>query len=88
VTDAVLNIKKPEQPVDLFMVEIMHMTHKMATETQLVKGLVLDHGSRHPDMPTRLNNCYILTCNVSLEYERTEVNAGFFYKTAEQRDTL
>lgn len=88
VTDAVLNIKKPEQPVDLFMVEIMHMTHKMATETQLVKGLVLDHGSRHPDMPTRLNNCFILTCNVSLEYERTEVNAGFFYKTAEQRDAL
>lgn len=83
-----LNIKKPEQPVDLFMVEIMHMTHKMATETQLVKGLVLDHGSRHPDMPTRLNNCFILTCNVSLEYERTEVNAGFFYKTAEQRDAL
>jgi len=66
----------------------MHMTHKMATETQLVKGLVLDHGSRHPDMPTRLNNCFILTCNVSLEYERTEVNAGFFYKTAEQRDAL
>lgn len=88
VTDAVLNIKKPEQPVDLFMVEIMHMTHKMATETKLVRGLVLDHGSRHPDMPTRLNNCYILTCNVNLEYEKTEVNAGFFFKTAEQREAL
>merc|ERR1712196_1398 len=52
------------------------------------KGLVLDHGSRHPDMPTRLENCYILTCNVSLEYERSEVNAGFFYSSAEQRDKL
>lgn len=51
-------------------------------------GLVLDHGSRHPDMPKRLENCYILTCNVSLEYEKSEVNSGFFYKTAEERDKM
>merc|ERR1711915_510334 len=57
-------------------------------ETQLVKGLVLDHGGRHPDMPKRLENCYILTCNVSLEYEKTEVNSGFFYKSAEDREKL
>ena len=43
------------------------------TDTQLVSGLVLDHGGRHPDMPKRLENCYILTMNVSLEYEKTEV---------------
>merc|ERR1711988_295454 len=30
----------------------------------------------------------ILTCNVSLEYEKSEVNAGFFYSSAEQRDKL
>merc|ERR1712118_437895 len=53
-----------------------------------IRGLVLDHGSRHPDMPKRLENCYILTCNVSLEYEKSEVNAGFFYSSAEQRDRL
>jgi hypothetical protein len=35
-----------------------------------VEGLVLDHGSRHPDMKRRAENCYILTCNVSLEYEQ------------------
>jgi len=45
----------------------------MGAETDLIRGLVLDHGSRHPDMPTKLKNCYILTCNVSLEYEKTEV---------------
>lgn len=49
----------------------MHMVHKLASDTQLVRGLVLDHGARHPDMPKRLENCYILTCNVSLEYEKT-----------------
>merc|ERR1719348_160695 len=48
----------------------------------------MDHGGRHPDMPKRLENCYILTCNVSLEYEKTEVNSGFFYKSAEDREKL
>merc|ERR550532_2603408 len=86
--DAVRCIKKPDEALDLHMVEILHMKHKLVNETKLVRGLVLDHGSRHPDMPKRLENCYILTCNVSLEYEKSEVNAGFFYSTSEQRDRL
>lgn len=88
VVDAILCIKKENQPIDLFMVEMMHMVQKLSTETQLVKGLVLDHGTRHPDMPKSLKNCYILTCNVSLEYEKTEVNSGFFFSTAEEREKL
>ena len=85
--DAILTIKKDDdKAVDLHMVEIMEMQHKSATDTQLVKGIVMDHGSRHPDMPKRLENAYILTCNVSMEYEKTEVNSGFFYKTAEERE--
>lgn len=48
----------------------------------------MDHGARHPDMPKRVENAYILTCNVSLEYEKTEVNSGFFYKSAEEREKL
>ena len=47
------------------------MQHRTAQETQLVRGLVLDHGARHPDMPKRVENAYILTLNVSLEYEKT-----------------
>merc|ERR1712194_35651 len=76
------------EPLDLHMVEILTMKHKMVSETRLVKGMVLDHGSRHPDMPSKLENCHILTCNVSFEYEKTEVNSGFFYSSAEQRDKL
>jgi T-complex protein 1 subunit zeta len=49
----------------------MEMGHRSDTDTILVRGLVLDHGARHPDMPKRLENAYILTCNVSLEYEKT-----------------
>merc|ERR1719343_1545947 len=88
VVDAVRLIKKPDKALDLNMVEILHMKNKLVNETRLIKGLVLDHGARHPDMPKRLENCYILICNVSLEYEKSEVNAGFFYSSAEQRDKL
>jgi len=64
-----------QSPIDLHMVEIMKMQHRTASETQLVRGLVLDHGARHPDMPKRLENAFILTLNVSLEYEKTYVAA-------------
>jgi T-complex protein 1 subunit zeta len=73
---------------DLNMVEIMQMREALATDTKLVRGMVLDHGSRHDDMPAKLENCYIMTLNVSLEYEKTEVSAGFAYSSAEQRDRL
>jgi len=88
--DACLSIKPEEgrDEIDLHMVEIMEMQHRSEAETNLVKGLVLDHGGRHPDMPKRLENCYILTCNVSMEYEKTEVNSGFFYKSADEREKL
>lgn len=55
----------------------MHMRHKLDEDTHLVRGLVLDHGARHPDMPKRLEGeVFILTCNISLEYEKSEVNSG------------
>ena len=64
------------------------MRHKLDSDTRLIKGLVLDHGARHPDMPKRLENAFVLTCNISLEYEKSEVNAGFFYSNAEHREKL
>jgi T-complex protein 1 subunit zeta len=70
VVDAVLTIRRDEEPVDLFMVEMMLMQHKTDLDTRLVAGLVLDHGCRHPSMPKRAENAFILTCNVSLEYEK------------------
>jgi T-complex protein 1 subunit zeta len=39
----------------------------------VVKGLVLDHGARHPDMPKAVKNAFILSMNVDLEYTRSEV---------------
>lgn len=121
MTDAVLAVRLPGQPIDLHMVERMHvrwpspplvcvlvtcvylrvldtracvdaprlqMIHRYDKESRLVRGLVLDHGARHPDMPTYVENAYILTCNVSLEYEKSEVNSNFVYSTPEERQKL
>ena len=87
VVDAVNCIQRDDR-IDLHMIEIMHMQHKMSTESRLVRGLVLDHGGRQSDMPSRLEKCYIMCLNVSLEYEKTEVNSGFFWSNAEQRQKL
>ncbi|KAL3111391.1 hypothetical protein niasHT_019621 [Heterodera trifolii] len=90
VVDAVLAIRRDENDTepDLHMIEIQQMEHEMETDTQLIRGLVLDHGGRHPDMPKSVRNAHILTCNVSLEFEKTEVNSGLFYKTAAERERL
>lgn len=88
VTEAVQMISKPGEEIDLHMVEVMHMMHRQANETRLVRGLVMDHGGRHPNMPKKLKNVYILTCNVSLEYEKTEVHSAFYFNNAEQRERL
>jgi len=53
VTDAVLTVKK-DNNIDLHMVEIMHMIQQMSSDSRLVKGLVLDHGGRHPQMPKKI----------------------------------
>jgi len=39
-------------------------------------------------MPASLENCHILTCNVNLEDEKTEVNSGFFFSNAKEREKL
>eukprot|EP00633_Aureoumbra_lagunensis_P002598 CAMPEP_0197302802 /NCGR_PEP_ID=MMETSP0890-20130614/51278_1 /TAXON_ID=44058 ORGANISM="Aureoumbra lagunensis, Strain CCMP1510" /NCGR_SAMPLE_ID=MMETSP0890 /ASSEMBLY_ACC=CAM_ASM_000533 /LENGTH=552 /DNA_ID=CAMNT_0042782501 /DNA_START=9 /DNA_END=1667 /DNA_ORIENTATION=- len=92
VVDAVKTVQPcslgPQQNIDLHMVEIMTMEHKLAADSTFVRGLVLDHASRHPDMPKSLQNCKILTCNVSLEFEKSEVAAGFYYSSADQREKL
>ncbi|SCU89478.1 LAME_0E03752g1_1 [Lachancea meyersii CBS 8951] len=89
VTDAVLSVQNADsRSLDLHMVEIMQMQHLSAKDTTFIKGLVLDHGARHPDMPTRVENAHVLILNVSLEYEKTEVNSGFYYSSADQRDKL
>nr|CAI9710082.1 unnamed protein product [Rangifer tarandus platyrhynchus] len=39
VVDSILAIKKQDEPIDLFMVEIMEMKHKSETDTSLIRAL-------------------------------------------------
>lgn len=61
----------------------MPMRHKLDIDTHLVEGLVLDHGACPPDMKKHVENCYIFTYNVSLRYEKREINVGLFYSNVE-----
>jgi len=95
LTDAVVDsirVISPEDsattPIDLHRIEIMTMKRKLGIESRFINGIVMDHGARHPDMPKMLTNCRIMTCNVTFEYEQTEVQSGFFYSTAEEREKL
>lgn len=88
IVDAMMVISEEDKPIDLFMIEVMQMQHKSGSDSSFVNGIVLDHGSRHPDMPKNLENVRILTLNVSMEYEKTEASAGFFYSSAEEREKL
>jgi len=88
ITDSLLTIREPGKPIDLFMVEQVTMMTKLATDTQLIKGLVLDHGLRHSGMKSEMHNVYIMILNVSLEFENTEVNTSFSASSAEERERL
>lgn len=88
VVEAVKIIYDPEKQIDLHMVEILDIKRNLGIDTKLVRGMVLDHGSRHPNMPHDLKKCFILVLNVSLEYEKSEVFSSFVYSTAEERDRM
>mmetsp|Transcript_22523 Transcript_22523/g.34037 ORF Transcript_22523/g.34037 Transcript_22523/m.34037 type:complete len:555 (-) Transcript_22523:41-1705(-) len=77
-----------DEPIDLHRVELITMERKLGADSRFVNGLVLDHGARHPDMPQLLKSCHIMTCNVTFEYEKTEVASGFYYSNAEEREKL
>ncbi|KAF4018830.1 hypothetical protein G4228_010663 [Cervus hanglu yarkandensis] len=55
VVDSVLAIRRPNYPIDLFMVEVMEMKHKSEMDTKLIKGLVLDHGAHHPHVKKQVD---------------------------------
>lgn len=73
---------------DINMIEVIKMQEGDISDTVYVDGLVLDHGGRHHAMPRSLENVCILVTNISLEYEKPEINAEFCYSSAKQRDEL
>ncbi|CAB4067598.1 CCT6 [Lepeophtheirus salmonis] len=67
-TDICINYGEEGTVIDLHMVELMEIQHRFKADTFPFRDSVIDHGSCHPEIPTKLTKCYILTCNTSLEY--------------------
>jgi T-complex protein 1 subunit zeta len=88
VVDAVKTVAIENEPIDLHMIEIMSMQHNSDTDCRLIKGLVLDHGARNSEMPKKVNNAFILICNISLEPEKPSNKSVNQYKDAEGRESF
>lgn len=73
---------------DTDMVEVIKMEGGDIRDSIFIDGLVLDHAGRHYAMPSELENVCVMVSNMSLEYEKPEVNAEFCYSSAAQRDAL
>lgn len=81
-------VRENENDFDATMVETLKFQSGDALESELIRGLVLDHGGRHSNMPKRLENVGVLLLNISLEYEKTEINSSILFSTAAQKEAL
>lgn len=97
-------IKKPEFLVDILkkaiinlsmgkimdtdMIEIMNMERGDIRNSLFIEGLVLDHSGRHHAMPKQLTEVCVIVSNMSLEYEKPEINAEFCYSDVYKREEL
>jgi len=88
IVEAVKTVRVPGEPIDLHMIEIMSMQHNSDLDSRLIKGLVLDHGGRDFNMPGKLDNAYVLTCNISLEPEKPTNVTQVLIKDAEEREKI
>mmetsp|Transcript_20246 Transcript_20246/g.50625 ORF Transcript_20246/g.50625 Transcript_20246/m.50625 type:complete len:374 (-) Transcript_20246:1689-2810(-) len=86
--DAVLTIQRQKEISDINLIEILQMEDQNDSESRFIRGIVLDHGARHPDMPKILHNVFILVCNISLEYEKSEINSNFISNSSEKQEKL
>ena len=86
--DAVLTLYNQGKIVDLERIEILQVNTKTESDSKWIKGLVLDHGARHPDMPKIIYNASILLCNINLEHEKSETNSSFIYNSVENKEKI
>ena len=87
VVDAVLQIveeKDGEYEVDLDYVKIEKKHGESVTDTQLIKGLVIDKEVVHPGMPKRIEDAKIALLNCPLEIEKTEFSSKIHIETPEE----
>jgi len=88
VVDAVLTIYNEGKIVDLDRFEMLQINTRTESDSKWIRGIVLDHGARHPDMPKIINNALILLCNINLEYERPTTNSSISYDSIEEKERI
>ncbi|MHA3963858.1 MAG: thermosome subunit beta [Candidatus Thorarchaeota archaeon SMTZ1-45] len=85
--DAILQIVERtdgEIKADIEMIEIIKKQGKSLTETELVKGMVVDKEVVHASMPRRLEKAKIALVNAAIEVEKTEFDAEIKIDSPEQ----
>jgi thermosome len=78
VVDSILSIvtkKGDEYSVDLENIKVEKKTGGSITDTQIIKGIVLDKEIVHSGMPTKIEKAKIALVNSALEIEKTEMSA-------------
>jgi len=78
VVDSILSIatkKDEEYTVDLENIKVEKKTGGSITDTQIVKGIVLDKEIVHSGMPTKIEKAKIALVNSALEIEKTEMSS-------------
>ena len=78
VVDSILSIvtkKGEDYSVDLENIKVEKKTGGSITDTQIVKGIVLDKEIVHSGMPTKIEKAKIALVNSALEIEKTEMSS-------------
>ncbi len=60
---------------DIDLIKVLKKNGKSLSETELVRGLVVDKDFAHAQMPKRIENAKIALVNAKLEIEKTEFDA-------------
>jgi thermosome len=85
--DAVLQIAEKTDggvKADIDMIEIIKKQGKSLTETELVKGMVIDKEVVHASMPRRVQSAKIALVDAAIEVEKTEFDAEIKIESPDQ----
>lgn len=83
IVDAALSVED-EGTVDIDNIVIIKKQGESLSDTQLIKGLILDKERVHSDMPKLIKNAKILLINAALETNKTEFDSKLNIESADQ----
>ncbi|MFN4133773.1 MAG: thermosome subunit beta [Candidatus Hadarchaeales archaeon] len=70
--------------VDIDYIGVEKKPGESTSDTQLIKGVILDKERVHPEMPKRVKNCKIALLDAALEIKKTETDAEIRISSPDQ----